>query len=155
MRLAARPAGDLVEFYRLVTMYTSSFAILSSFATETYHEFMTDILNNGPPERHTWSLNLSNEKRDLGKYNCNYHPSILTSSQSRIGVQRLHQKLLSYLPTLRNLDSFLFTRNSFYRLILGLIVEFGHLPVSQILSHPLQRAFAAIYRSNLILPWED
>lgn len=128
MRLAARPAGDLVEFYRLVTMYTSSFAILSSFATETYHEFMTDILNNGSPERHTWSLNLSNEKRDLGKYNCNYHPSILTSSQSRIGVQRLHQKLLSYLPTLRNLDSFLFTRNSFYRLILGLIVEFGHLP---------------------------
>ncbi|ESU39111.1 Hypothetical protein DHA2_150505 [Giardia duodenalis] len=127
MRLAARPIDGLAEFCRVVTMYTSSFAILSSFAAETYHDFMTSLLNS-TPGRHAWSLDLANEKRDLGRYNSNCHPSILISSQSRIGVQRLYQKLLNYLPTLRNLDSFLFTRNSFYRLVLGLIVEFGHFP---------------------------
>lgn len=129
MRLAARPSRDMAEFSKVITMYTISFATLSSFAAETYHEFITSLLTNGYANRHAWSLNLNIEKRDLSRYTCNYHPSITANSQSKmIGIQRLQQKLLSYLPTLRNLDNFFFTRNSFYRLILGLIVEFGCLP---------------------------
>lgn len=152
MRLAARPIDGLAEFCRVVTMYTSSFAILSSFAAETYHDFMTSLLNS-TPDRHAWSLDLANEKRDLSRYNCNCHPSILISSQSRMGVQRLYQKLLNYLPTLRNLDSFLFTRNSFYRLVLGLIVEFGHFPCEPDTVISITESFAVTYPSSPTRLW--